>query len=446
MQRALDFDKTPTLGVPLPFFLNVPCFALLAGLLAVWAGPQAFASRWSPAALALTHLWTLGVLGSAMLGALVQILAVACNVPVPHARAIAATVHAFYTAGTLALVASFLHLPTGARIPALGLLGVAFATYLTAVGWALWQHRAQVYPGAREILVPVRCALAALALTVVIGIGMGASLTLPRTPTGWVGSHVLWGLAGWGGLLLMGMSFQLLPIFQATELYPRRLVRWLPPAICTLLLAWTLCAAGAAPVLQTVTGWLLITAYAAWCAATLHLLWTRKRPQREPTTLFWYASMASLAGCVVLWPAWTFGHAPRMAFALGVLMILGVLGSAVNGMLYKILPFLLWKHAQDAMPAPSGNPALLRHYVRQLPRTADYIPQRPATIQWALHVTTLVAWTLAGLGLESAAQVAGSALLLSASSLAWNLLRALRLYHRVLRVLASLPHSQEAPG
>ena len=30
MQRALDFDKTPALGVPLPFFLNVPLFALLA--------------------------------------------------------------------------------------------------------------------------------------------------------------------------------------------------------------------------------------------------------------------------------------------------------------------------------------------------------------------------------------------------------------------------------
>ena len=89
MQRALDFDKTPALGVPLPFFLNVPLFALLAGLLATWAGPQAFASRWNGAALALTHLWTLGILGSAMLGALIQILAVACNVPAGAARAVA---------------------------------------------------------------------------------------------------------------------------------------------------------------------------------------------------------------------------------------------------------------------------------------------------------------------------------------------------------------------
>ncbi|MGB6154721.1 MAG: hypothetical protein WBF60_02310, partial [Castellaniella sp.] len=66
MQRALDFDKTPALSVPLPFFLNLPAFGILAGLLAIWAGPAVFTSRWSPAALALTHLWTLGILGSAM--------------------------------------------------------------------------------------------------------------------------------------------------------------------------------------------------------------------------------------------------------------------------------------------------------------------------------------------------------------------------------------------
>ena len=47
MQRALDFDKTPALSVPLPLLLNVPAFALLAGIVATWAGPQAFASRWS---------------------------------------------------------------------------------------------------------------------------------------------------------------------------------------------------------------------------------------------------------------------------------------------------------------------------------------------------------------------------------------------------------------
>ncbi|HUH39751.1 MAG TPA: hypothetical protein VL024_02660, partial [Castellaniella sp.] len=85
MQRALAFDNTPALRVPLPFFLNVPIFALLAGVLVLWAGPQAFASHWGAATLALTHLFTLGILGSAMLGALMQILPVACNVPFPQA-------------------------------------------------------------------------------------------------------------------------------------------------------------------------------------------------------------------------------------------------------------------------------------------------------------------------------------------------------------------------
>src|SRR5690554_4839484 len=108
MQRALGFDNTPALQVPLPFFLNVPAFALLAGLLALWAGPEAFVSRWAPATLALTHLFTLGILGSAMLGAMMQILPVACNVPFPQAVPVSAVVHALLTTGTLALAWGFL--------------------------------------------------------------------------------------------------------------------------------------------------------------------------------------------------------------------------------------------------------------------------------------------------------------------------------------------------
>ena len=52
----LSFENAPPFSAPLRFFLTAPLFAVLAGLLLVIEGPVVFASRWTPGALAATHL------------------------------------------------------------------------------------------------------------------------------------------------------------------------------------------------------------------------------------------------------------------------------------------------------------------------------------------------------------------------------------------------------
>lgn len=445
MQRALDFDKTPALGVPLPFFLNVPFFGLLAGLLVTWAGPQALASRWGGTALAMTHLWTLGILGSAMLGALIQILAVACNVPVRPARLIATSVHLLLTLGTLALIAGFLWWSPPAWLIAAALLAGAFTLYLGALGLALWQHRKQVYKGAREILVPVRGALIALGLTALIGVAMVISLSLGTNLSHWLGSHILWGLLGWGGLLLMGMSFQLLPIFQLTEIFPKTLARWLPLLIPGLLLAWTAldASSGLPRLMRETVELLLVGAYVLWIATALQRLWQRKRPTAEPTSLFWFTGLISLLACAPAWVWMRHGQSSQAEVVLGVLLIVGGLGSVVHGMLYKIFPFLLWKHAQDAVVVPAHNPAHAKIYLKILPKMAAYISQRPAQWHWGVYLLMLLSWVMAASGWLVAGQLTGPLLLLSSGLLAWNLGQALRRYRQALAAMAALPAPPE---
>ena len=71
---GLLFEQAPPVSVPLRFLLTAPWFAVLAGALLAWAGPDALASRWTPALLGVTHLLTLGFMATAMVGALLQIL------------------------------------------------------------------------------------------------------------------------------------------------------------------------------------------------------------------------------------------------------------------------------------------------------------------------------------------------------------------------------------
>jgi hypothetical protein len=87
----------------------------------------------------------------------------------------------------------------------------------------------------------------------------------------------------------------------------------------------------------------------------LHLQsrWRRKRP--DVTLDFWRLGMAGLIGCVLarfvarLWPASADGDAYTLL--LGVLFIGSFAVSVVNGMRYKIVPFLAWFHQKAQLQA-----------------------------------------------------------------------------------------------
>jgi hypothetical protein len=102
VQALLSFDQAPPLAAPLRFFLTAPLFAILAGLLLLWSGPDLFASRWTPAALALTHLITVGFMLQVMLGAMIQILPVVAGANMSRPLLVASLVHVAITLGAVA--------------------------------------------------------------------------------------------------------------------------------------------------------------------------------------------------------------------------------------------------------------------------------------------------------------------------------------------------------
>src|SRR5690606_27349010 len=253
MQRALAFDRSPPLSVALRFFLNVPVFLMLAALGLAWValtgGPH---SRWNPVILAVAHFCTLGVLASAMLGAMMQILPVATHIGVLRPNVTSPVVHGGLSLGTLSWALGFLIARPLFHTLAVILLATAFLVFLAATVLGLIRDRKRRSPGSKEILTAVRLALAALAVTIVLGLfmaGMRAGLWSAFSPSAvaWLQNlpdlHAVWGLAGWVGLLVVGISYQVIPIFQATEIYPRPLTDTLAPIVFLLLLALTVAAA-----------------------------------------------------------------------------------------------------------------------------------------------------------------------------------------------------------
>ena len=344
---GLSYEQAPPFDVPLRFFLTAPWFLALAAALLLWQGPEIFTSRWLPATLALTHLLTLGFMAQIMVGALLQILPVVVGVVVPRPRLTAALIHVPLTLGALTLPIAFLSGHPLWFHPALGLLGLSFGVALIAIHLALW--RAPVVSGT---VIALRCALGALLVTIGLGLSLGGyvgwGLNLPVIAMTHL--HAAWGLVGWTALLVAGVAYQVVPMFQITPPYPSWFVRGFAPLMAALLVAWSAFVLGGRTIAATLTSAALAVGLAVLAGTTLYLLTRRRRKIDDATLGYWRISMASLLAGALLWLATllvpALASAPQVELLLGILLIFGFAVAVINGMAYKIVPFLAWFHLQ----------------------------------------------------------------------------------------------------
>lgn len=418
---GLRLEQAPPIEVPFVFFLGAPPFAVAAGCLIAWQGDLALASRWTPQALAATHLIVLGFLSQIMAGALLQMLPVLGGSPVPRAAPVGRSAQALLATGTVLLCAG-LYSGNGIALTA-GAAGAAAGLALLAGAVAVALTRAQ---GVRDTILAMALALGALAVTLGLGLALVAALRgwvhLPGLP-GWVDLHLGWGLLGWAGLLVMGVGYQVVPMFHVTPPYPGWLRTWAAPLAAAGLIAATgLALAG----WRAPAAWGLGLAglvFAAFAATTLDRQRRRQRPIVDATLLHWRSAMFCAIVALVLWLA------GGRAETLGVLSIVGVGLGLPSGMLLKIVPFLSWFHLQHRQLAA-------RRLDLRIPHMHAFVPERQARIQFGLHLTALgllvAATALPGLGL---ARVAGLALGLSAGYLGVLLARCYLHYRRIARLL-----------
>jgi hypothetical protein len=423
---SLSLEQAPPLGVPLRFFLTAPLFALAAALLMLWQGPDLFGGRWHPATLGITHLLTLGYLGLVMLGAMLQMLPVVAGTPLRRPQRVAAIVHALATAGIVLLGSGLVFsVPLALQI-ALPTLAIALLFFAAQVVIALRRALPQNMT-ARAM----RLAALMLVATVVLGL-----VLLSNHAFGWwlqarvalADLHLTWGLLGWVGILVAGVAYQVVPMFQLTPAYPARLARWLAPLLFCLLLA--LAPAIHAPALRLALEMLLAAGFAVFALTTLRLQTQRRRKLPDVSLDFWRGGMSSLLAAIALWLAAqlvpSIGDGQSYAMLLGVLMIVGFAMSLVNGMLYKIVPFLVWFHLQSRRGAAGPK----------VPNVREVLPEARMRWQMRLHFAALCA--LLAAVLFPAAFIYPAALLFGASSLwLWlNIVAATRTWQRVNVLLA----------
>ncbi len=410
----LRFDRMPPRWVPLRAFLVAPVLGGLGGLMLGIVGDRAATSRYAGELIGALHLVTLGFLTLVMAGAVVQVLPVVTGVPVPGASWVGPASQLGVAVGSLAMALG-LASRWGVVVGIGGVfVGAGLAVFAAAAMAAAW--RARRNPTGRAM------GLAVVSLVVVAGLGVtflaghAGWMTLRRDLTD---VHLAWALIGWLGLLVMGVSFQVVPMFQVTPHYPRGIQRLLPGVGFLGLVGWTVGRLERWSAVAAVGAGLAIGAMAVHAATTLWLQAHRRRKLRDVTTDDWRSGMVSVLAATGVVGAGALGVVDLArtgpALTLGALSVFGFGVSVVEGMLYKIVPFLSWLHLQNLVSHADRPSAVRIRNMRQL------LPGVGPRRQFAAHVVAVVALLVAAAAGGVWMRIAGAALAIDLWWLAWEL-------------------------
>ncbi len=369
-------------SIPFRFFGAAVAFHLLA-----WLALLAGADQWprfvgSPGwPLAALHLLTLGVLVMSAIGASLQLLPVATRQPVRSTTFWPAAIWWLYTPGVACVglgMGVFMPVLIGAGAVAVALALLAFAALLASNLW-----------GARGMPAVVSHGWAALACLLIV-LATALSLVLAwlgvplLTRSTALALHLAFAAYGFMGLLALGLSYILVPMFALSDNpSERRAIASGALAVAALLLGVP-AAFGIAP--QPLRA---IALALGGVAVALHLGLMRRAlktgMRRELGRSFrmirisWSLLVASLLGALGLALD---APLPGLATLFGLALIGGWLLSFLFGMLQRILPFLASMHA-----AAPGK--------KRPPTPSSLSAERPLALHFACHLTALAGLALA---------------------------------------------------
>ena len=388
----LAMQQAPAPATPRRFLLSASAWGAAAGALLAFDGGAALASRWSGSTLALVHAITLGFLGNAMFGSLLQFLPVAAGVNVRGGRVAALWLHGLLNGGALLLVTAF-RWPAWCS-PQWGGMTLAMAFVLLA---ALVLPGMRAATGQRFLRWGMGGAVAAALVTAMLGFALALGLSgwgeLPLVPL--TDAHAGWGVLGWVLALLAAVARVVMPMFQGVAVASVRAQgAWQAGLYALLLVALAMALRGGAlPGVRIGVGLLGLV----FALAGLLLQLRAPKLRRAALTGFWMAGFVALAAaaCALL----TGGEAN--ALLVGVLALGIGLPLLVTGMQLEIAAFLGWIELQRRC----GRGV-------RLPGVQLLLPERDKIIVLALHGTAALL-LLTALSHPAVAQAAGLALLLA---------------------------------
>jgi len=380
--NGLSFNALPPIDLPFRFFLSAPVFVIICAVLMLFSGETLWLSRWQPSMLALTHGFTLGFITMVMMGALLQLLPVIGGVGIAKPRPIVLVCHSAFVIGTFCLMASFIWPSTLLTVITLLMLVLGLGIYIVAIALVLLKRLSQ-----GDSIIGFRFSIIALFLVVLLGVLM-LNLSLPTaidlsalsssfTGKSITNIHAALGLVGWGSLMIISVSFQVIPMFHVAPTFSKNITRYLPRGLFVLLMVFAFQPKVIAPVIVLVHG--------VFALSLLFIISKRKRKIPDNTIRYWQLAALSLITLNIFYftPEAYLPEAvvDKKVILIAAFFIYFYLVAVIQGMLLKILPFLSYTHLQQR--------CLTNFSAMQfLPHMHEFLDKRHGQWLFFLHLIT----------------------------------------------------------
>jgi len=408
LYQGLSLDQAPPISVPFSFYLVGALMGIVSGIVAGYV-PD-LRDRWNPLMMVLAHSYLVGFIGFVMIGSLFQMLPVVAGVTVRNPVLHAAILLILLSLGVVGLMAG---------LPPLNWSGwreivIALFAALTYFLLLFFARLRQVNSSAPAVL-GMKLAGVSLFCVMVLGtvfvFAFSGLLPISGFRPLLTDAHLSWGVAGWMGFLIQGVLCQVIPMFFVTPPFSKQLIRGQMRVLFFALTAKTFLVLFGLlnAVLLMMLDLLLYGSLLFGASYSLRLSFRRKRKVRDLSLALIRFGLGSVIAAIPLlfWaetPVWN-----ELAFQ--VIVLFGVT-SIVLGMLFKIIPFLVWFHLQ----AQAMN-ALLSGKNVAIPTMKEIVSDNTLRLQIVLHLTTLLGYVWGFW--RGATQPLAVAVILSFSFLVW---------------------------
>lgn len=358
----------PSVTLPLRFVLTGVA-ALFIGMVWLAARPDLLAAyHYNQYIIALTHVFTLGWISSIIMGAMYQLVPVALETQL-YSERLARWHHGVHVVGVAGMIWMFWVWD----MKHLGYFGSVFGLGVLLFVCNLGRTLARI-PRWNVIAAAIASALFWLLLTLLAGLYLAADkcwMFSRFDALAQMHAHAHLGGLGFFILMIVGVSYKLIPMFTLSELASERRAWW---SLGLLNMAL----AGALVSILVQSRWKLLFALAGIAGLVVYgiemaaILRGRKRRKLDWGVRYFLTAAGLLAPLSVLavvlsWPGLpltpSFGQWENV---YGLLAFLGVVTLAILGMLYKIVPFLVWYGTYSRHIGLQKVPALSELYSSDL--------------------------------------------------------------------------------
>lgn len=348
--NELLVNQAPPIWAPMRFFITAPLFGIVAGLLILMSDSEVLINRFAVDTIVITHLMTIGFFTFIMLGALTQMLPVISGVKIPKVTTYTTISHILLSLGMVMMAIGLKYRLQELLSISVFYLGIGFLLILTIIVYSM-RNIINFTATIKGVLVSLFFAFLIVFLGLLL---LNEYATNLFSPYHYVVAniHSVWAIFGFAGILIIAISFHILPMFYVAPRFKNFCKKRVVYLISTGLFLWSLTNIyNEAYALYAKL--FIITFFWAFATAVWIKLNKRKRPITDMTIWYWrVASIYLTLGSFL----WIFDEFFKHEYIVMVAVLIGVgfILSIMIGMLYKIVPSLVWFHlnAQGYMNIP----------------------------------------------------------------------------------------------